>query len=334
MPFPAIPAIITAVAGFMGRSAMAGMARKAVSGVARRSAISPGRRIMRSAVRRTFQANRASSSRQRTSIIRNATTGRMDNSQSNAVRNFFARQQRAADASGRMSHVAENRTAITNSSISNIVNNFNNSETNNTVEPGPSDRRQGGGDGRMSYAERFADNAITGTERGADAAMRGNTFTQRLLASQQDLIKFNGNIAAGFARLQSGRINRQVEAGELTGGSTRMLAESMNRLEESIAPFKNTATFLLNMVGTAGLEAATISINTLSEVIKLQFPMLAKMVEEKAAELKKQAEASEVVPGKGRAPMILADMYRMVDKIEKQNAKPAPNVAKNPRKGH
>ncbi|MDE2104189.1 MAG: hypothetical protein KGL39_43535, partial [Patescibacteria group bacterium] len=61
-------------------------------------------------------------------------------------------------------------------------------------------------------------------------------FSESMLASQEYLRKFNGQIAVAFAKLQQGDIRRAQASGAATAGTTTALAEAINDMRNELRP--------------------------------------------------------------------------------------------------
>lgn len=92
--------------------------------------------------------------------------------------------------------------------------------------------------------------ALMGVGGIAVATVASKKFSESMLASQEHLKRFNGQIGIAFARLRQQDIRRSRDSGQRTSGTTATLAEAVNGMRDSIQPLKDTATNVLNVLAT------------------------------------------------------------------------------------
>ncbi len=110
---------------------------------------------------------------------------------------------------------------------------------------------------------------VLGPTVGALAALPkvAHALSNRFLEAQRNLAQYNGTIATSLARLEVGRIGRDIRSGGMTAGTTRELADSTNRLEESLQPIGNLTTNIKHVFADALNEAAIFLLNGVNTIV-------------------------------------------------------------------
>ncbi len=92
-------------------------------------------------------------------------------------------------------------------------------------------------------------------------------FSNRLLEAQRSLTQYNGTIAAAFAKLELGRIQRSIRGGVMTAGTTSDLADSTNRLENALMPLSSLKDNLQNIFLDSLNEVAIFMLNGINKIL-------------------------------------------------------------------
>ena len=79
-------------------------------------------------------------------------------------------------------------------------------------------------------------------------------FGQSLLASQEPLRRFNGQIAAAFARLERTNLLIDRDTAGATSGTTTALADAIGSLSQELQPIKQTVITGVNTLGLIGVN--------------------------------------------------------------------------------
>lgn len=73
-----------------------------------------------------------------------------------------------------------------------------------------------------------------------------SAYSRRISESQRYLEEYNAQIAVGFAQLELGRTQRNINIGSATSESNEFLNQSLNRLESAILPYQAAGQNALN----------------------------------------------------------------------------------------
>lgn len=129
-------------------------------------------------------------------------------------------------------------------------------------------------DGESSDATE-AIRSLTKATAGAAAALlvlpkATHAVSNRFLEAQRSLTQYNATIAAAFAKLEVGRIQREAKAGRATAGTTSGLADSTNRLEGAMLPFNNFWTNVGNVLGDFGNEVSIKIVDGIGDLLNIE----------------------------------------------------------------
>ncbi|HQU44424.1 MAG TPA: hypothetical protein PK867_16505 [Pirellulales bacterium] len=83
-------------------------------------------------------------------------------------------------------------------------------------------------------------------------------FSESMLASQEDLKKYNGQIAMAFARVHHGNVRRDIATGRATAGSTDVLARAVNEMRDETQALRNASTNALNYLAAGMAKTVTL----------------------------------------------------------------------------
>lgn len=75
-------------------------------------------------------------------------------------------------------------------------------------------------------------------------------FSRSILSGQENLRKYNGEIANAFARLEYGDVVRSRQTANATSGSTKVLADATNAMADDLQELKQAGITIMNLVGT------------------------------------------------------------------------------------
>lgn len=92
----------------------------------------------------------------------------------------------------------------------------------------------------------------------------------QITESRRQFAQYNGTIAVAFAKLDVGRIHRDIGMGRATSASTAELVDSTNRKEQAMQPLNAALTNIGNSFGDAINEAAIFILdNGITPILKL-----------------------------------------------------------------
>lgn len=90
--------------------------------------------------------------------------------------------------------------------------------------------------------------SLTGLATAAVLGIKAvKNFAGSIVDANEPLKKYNGAIAAAYARLEAGNIGRDVQTAHATAGSTSTLADSFDELLDEVRPIKDATITALNL---------------------------------------------------------------------------------------
>ena len=102
-------------------------------------------------------------------------------------------------------------------------------------------------------------------------------FGQGILAGQEHLRRFNGEINNAFARLQRQQLITQSKIADGTSGTTRMLAESLGSLDKESKDIRILVADIWNLIGTSVVTSGRVA-NALADA-RIEVKLLREAVE-------------------------------------------------------
>lgn len=115
----------------------------------------------------------------------------------------------------------------------------------------------GGGDEASSAVRGLAKNATSATAALAAFPPIVKRLSDRFAESQRHLSQYNATIATAFARLDIGRMSRDIRVGAQTSGSTEKLTKAIDRFEQAATPIRVAFINFANTVVVPFLNLAT-----------------------------------------------------------------------------
>jgi hypothetical protein len=97
--------------------------------------------------------------------------------------------------------------------------------------------------------------AFAGAAAVAVKALHG--FGSLLVDSQRGTARYSGSMSGALAGLEVGRIGRDIQSSQNTGGSFVRLTQSLDKLERAMQPFRDLMTNVLNSVTSELMDAVT-----------------------------------------------------------------------------
>lgn len=141
-------------------------------------------------------------------------------------------------------------------------------------------------------------------------------FGSALTNNAKQFQAFNGQIAASIAQLESRRIGRTIQMGAARADSTKFMVQSLDKLEAALMPYANVFANLLNTaVGYMAVLATGVLqfVSSVGGSLKGLNPQLDKIIESLEKMAGGNASGMQHFPGKGFAPPVLSDMYKLLD---------------------
>ena len=90
----------------------------------------------------------------------------------------------------------------------------------------------------------------------AEMPARLEAWGDELMASRAHLAQFNGAIASAVGHSQLRDMQRNIKAGAATGGTTKSLAEALDKFKDNMQPIKNAGANIANTIATGVLQIA------------------------------------------------------------------------------
>ncbi|MBN9522619.1 hypothetical protein J0H58_29540 [bacterium] len=116
--------------------------------------------------------------------------------------------------------------------------------------------RRRGGRRRGRGADRRA--AIAATAALVELAKAGKDPAYQQESRARELAEVSGAQAAQVAQLDAGRIQRDVESGQNTAGTSGQLTDSIDRFEDSVRPLTDAIDNVSNVVGSKVLDVLSV----------------------------------------------------------------------------